>query len=65
MKNFVKKALVSVVGLFGVGIVHAHPGVHGADGMLSDTAHLLGEHGYLLILLLGIAVIAMRRSRRV
>ena len=65
MKNFVKKAVVSVAGLLTLGGAHAHPGLHGTDGVWSGIVHMLGEHGYLLILLLGIGAIVMRRSGRV
>ena len=65
MKNMMKKAAVSMACLLTVGVVHAHPGSHGSDGIFAGVAHLLGEHGYLLVLLLGIGAIVMRRSGRV
>jgi len=64
MKNLLNNAAASAAGLLTVGAAHAHPGSHGTDGMLSAIAHMLGEHGYLLILLLGIGAIVMRRFGR-
>jgi len=64
MQNLLNKTAAFVAGLLTVGAVYAHPGPHGADGVLSGIAHLLGEHGYLLILVLGIGAIALQRFGR-
>ncbi len=65
MQNLLNKTATFAAGLLTIGAVHAHPGPHGADGMLSGIVHLLGEHGYLLILVLCVGAIALQRFGRV
>ena len=65
MKSFLKKLFLSIAGMLVVAAAQAHPGSHTSEGVLSGIAHLLGEHGYLLMLLLGVGVILMRRSGRI
>ena len=60
MKSVFKKSTAIAVGVLSAGTAMAHPGEHGADGFLATIAHLLGEHGYLLLLLLAVAVFAWR-----
>ena len=65
MKYILNKSALTAAGLLGTGVIHAHPGPHGGEGLLTGIVHMLGEHGYLLALLLGIGVLVMRRSGRV
>jgi len=65
MKDLLKKSVLTAAGLLATGIVHAHPGAHGGEGVLTGIVHMLGEHGYLLALLLGIGALVMRRSGRI
>ncbi len=64
MKNGLNKSFSTFVALLMTGVVYAHPGAHGSEGLLSGIAHLVGEHGYLLLLLLGVAALATRRRGR-
>jgi len=64
MKSVLKKSAAITAGLLSTGAALAHPGAHGDDGFMATIAHLLGEHGYLLMLLLAVAVLTWRRAQR-
>ena len=63
MKSVLKKSTAIAAGVLSAGTAMAHPGEHGADGFWATIAHLLGEHGYLLLLLLAVAAFAWRRRQ--
>ena len=65
MKKLFEKSVLFTVVLTGSGAVLAHPGAHGAEGFLAGVGHLLGEHGYLAVILPGVlGAVLLRRSRR-
>ena len=61
MKSVLKKSAAILAGVLAAGTALAHPGEHGADGFWATMVHLLGEHGYLLLPLLAVAVFTWRR----
>ena len=61
MKSVLKKSTAIAAGVLTAGAAMAHPGEHGADGLLATVVHLLGDHAYLLLLLLAVAVFTWRR----
>ena len=65
MKHFLNKSALTAAGLLATAVVHAHSGPHGGEGTLAGIVHMLGEHGYLLALLLGIWALVIRRFGRV
>jgi hypothetical protein len=64
MKSILIKPLLLLSTALAGGNALAHPGEHGVEGLLATLAHLLGEHGYLPMLLLAAGLIAWRRARR-
>ena len=63
MKAFFQQSIV-IGSLAGSTAALAHAGDHAAEGILALLAHLLGEHGYLaVLLLLGLGAVQLLRSR--
>lgn len=62
MRKMLKYSMVAATGLLPAAIAQAHPGAHVTEGISSGLVHLLGEHGYLPILLLGIIAMIKRKG---
>ncbi len=64
MSNRINKTLMAVVGLLATGAVQAHHGAHGSEDFLAGVVHLLGEHGYIVLLLAIVGAALISRSDR-
>jgi hypothetical protein len=63
MKAFFQQSIV-IGSLAGSTTAFAHAGDHATGGILALVAHLLGEHGYLVVaLVLGLGATRLLRSR--
>ena len=64
MNSRINKSVLTAFGVLAAGAVRAHTGTHGGEGFLAGIAHLLGEHGYLVLILAIVGAAWMRRSDR-
>lgn len=64
MKTAIHRLILVATGAALSASALAHPGAHGAEGVLVTVMHLLGEHGYLVLPLLVAVAFAWRRALR-
>ena len=64
MRQIRGKTAAFVLAMLASPPLFAHPGEHGVSGLMAELMHLLAEHGYLPVLLLGgLGWYLLRRSR--
>ena len=64
MSNRINKILLALAGAMAAGTAQAHHGDHGGEEFVAGVLHLLGEHGYLVLILAIVGAALMHRSGR-